>query len=336
MRQAKKSVGAQRGLSRILAVVLTLLFVSTAGLLILPYTETEDTTPVSGSANWMAGLPDETLLSKIVLPGTHDSATQYVQLAYFSRCQSLGIAEQLDAGVRYLDIRLGDPEKSGEALRLMHDLTVRKTGLFGGTLTLDEVLEDCRAFLAQHPSEKVLFAVKHEHGDMSGTDFQRILLDVIQKDESLWLLRDRIPTLGEARGRLVLLRRWEDEAGLGPEAGVPLLWENQSGHADLSLNAVTEDQGGYLLRVQDRYEYGLDDRGTAFTAGLEAPTEEGSVLISFLSTKGMAAYGHPYAFAARLNQRLKAMDPAALRGWIIVDYVSPKLAERIYGVNQGE
>ena len=41
-----------------------------------------------------------------------------------------------------------------------------------------------------------------------------------------------MPTLGQARGKLVLLRRWEDEAGLGARAGLPLLWEDQKGHAD--------------------------------------------------------------------------------------------------------
>ena len=71
---------------------------------LIPAFETVDKTPVEGSADWMSRLSDEKLISEVVLPGTHDSATQYVQLAFFSKCQALSIKEQLEAGFRYLDV----------------------------------------------------------------------------------------------------------------------------------------------------------------------------------------------------------------------------------------
>ena len=127
---------------RLLALVPAALLLVLLGMLVLPLTEGADTTPVSGSADWMAALPDDTPLSALVIPGTHDSATQYVQLAYFSKCQALSVGQQLEAGFRYLDIRLGDAEKGGDYPRLMHGFTNCKTGIFGGTLTLDAVLAD--------------------------------------------------------------------------------------------------------------------------------------------------------------------------------------------------
>lgn len=307
-----------------LGLIAAALVLLVLGMLVLPLTEGADTTPVSGSADWMAALPDEAKLSELTIPGTHDSATKYVQLAYFSKCQALSIGEQLEAGFRYLDIRLGDGE--GAPL-LMHGFTKCKTSLFGGALTLDEVLADCYAFLEAHPTETVLFAVKHEHGDSPDAEMAGTLAETIAARPEAWLLCDTMPTLGESRGRLVLLRRWETGDGL------PLLWADQRGSADVTQNAVLEAQGSYRLWVQDRFEYSTDDKWAAFTAGLDAPTEPGDALLSFLSTKGTSTYGHPYQFAEKLNQRLLGLDSADLRGWIVVDFAAPKLAEHIYSAN---
>ena len=311
---------------RLLALAPAALLLVLLGMLVLPLTEGTDTTPVPGSADWMAALPDDTPLSALVIPGTHDSATQYVQLAYFSKCQALSVGQQLEAGFRYLDIRLGDADKGGLPL-LMHGFTKCKVSAFGSALTLDNALADCYGFLAQHPTETVLFVVKHEHGEKPDAAMAEALENFIGARPYNWLVTDTMPTLGEARGRLVLLRRWEGGDGL------PFLWEDQKGADDVSLNAAVTDEGAYRLWVQDRFEYKAADKWEAFTAGMEAPRAEGDVLLSFLSTKGTAKYGHPYQFAEKLNQKLLALDSASLRGWIAVDFGSPTLAAHIYSAN---
>ncbi|MCR5576122.1 MAG: phosphatidylinositol-specific phospholipase C domain-containing protein [Oscillospiraceae bacterium] len=316
-----------RRIGRTLVMVPVVLLFIVLGMVVLPMTESADTSPVAGSADWMAALPDDTPLSDIVIPGTHDSATQYVQLAYFSKCQVLSVGEQLVAGFRYLDIRLGDADKGADFPRLMHGFTNCKRSLLGGKLYLDEVLADCCAFLAAHPTETVLFAVKHEHGDSPDADMAKALDGFIGARPEYWLVTDEMPTLGEARGKLVLLRRWEEGDGL------PLLWADQKGAADVTQNAVMEEQGSYRLWVQDRFEYGVNDKWDAFTAGLEVPAQAGDAVLSFLSTKGTSTYGHPYQFAEKLNLKLTELDSAALRGWIAVDFGTPALAEHIYRAN---
>ena len=333
MRKRKKRGGGWRAAGRVLAGVLALLLIAALCFFAIPLTENARNTPVPGSADWMAALPDETPLCDIILPGTHDSATQYVQLAFFSKCQSLSIAQQLEAGFRYLDIRLGDTEKGGDYPRLMHGFTNCKTGIFGGTLTLDAVLADCYAFLAQHPTETVIFAVKHEHGDSAVADFQRTLQGFTAAREADWLLTDTLPTLGEARGKLVLLRRWEDEAGLGGESGVPFLWKDQREREDTILAAAEEPQGAFTLFVQDRFKYDADEKWNAFLTGMEAEPADGDVLLSFLSTNGSSAYGHPWKYAKALNPRLMALNDEMLKGWVIVDFATAQLAEKIYSTN---
>ena len=331
MEQTKKKRGAGRVIARILGILLALILCAAAFFLLVPLTERADPTPVAGSADWMSRLDDGLLLSEITLPGTHDSATQYVQLAWFSKCQSNSIGGQLDAGYRYLDIRLG---ADGKQLQLMHGFTKCKTSAFGSSLYLDEVLEQCYAFLDAHPTETVVFAVKQEHGDESVAAFEGLLDAYVQDSPAHWLLTDTIPTLGDARGKLVLMRRYEDEAGLGASAGIPLLWPNQNGYADTSLNTAATDNGSYRLWVQDRYEYNAADKWAAFLAGIEQNgADVGDVAIHFLSTKGTAAYGHPYAFAKDLNAKLAETPSAALSGWIVVDFASAPLASHIYESN---
>ena len=318
-----------RILGFVLAAVLLILLVFWG----IPLTEVGDRSTVNGSADWMAALDDNLPLSSVVLPGTHDSATQYVQLAFFSKCQSMDIAGQLEAGYRYLDIRLA---VDGQSMKLMHGFTSCKNGPmpWAGSLGLEQVLQQCYAFLDNHPSEAIVFAVKQEHGDESVGEFQSVLNSIIEKAPSYWLLTDSIPTLSAARGKLVLMRRYGDEADLGKAAGIPLFWPNQNGSDDTSRNLEMTDQGTYRLWVQDRYEYDAEDKWAAFTAGLQTSSAgEEDVAIHFLSTKGTFAYGHPYSFAKKLNPILAGVPLSDGCGWVIVDFASAPLAAHIYQAN---
>ena len=328
----KRSLGP--ALLRILAGLLALVLLAAALFFGVPLLERGDRSAVPGSADWMAELDDALPLNRITLPGTHDSATQYCQLAFFSKCQGTSISQQLEAGARYLDIRLGVDEHNG-IFKLMHGFTSCKPSAFSlDVLYLDDMLRECYAFLAAHPTETVLFAVKQEHGEESVETFETMLDAYLREHPDYWLLTDTVPTLGEARGKLVLLRRYPDAALLGARAGIPLVWDSQSGYADTRLNVAAEEQGAYTLWVQDRYEYAIEDKWAAFLLGMAESRErrvEGDIALHFLSTKGRAAYGHPYAFARELNRRLA--EQLSFDGWVVLDFLSAPLAERIYAVN---
>ena len=328
----KRNKSKARRLLHLLWVLPLVLLLSLFTLMyIVPAFETADKTAVADSADWMAKLDDALSLGEVTLPGTHDSATNNVQLAFFSKCQALEIGEQLAAGYRYLDIRLG---ADGERLKLMHGFTNCTTSgtPWAGALYLDAVLTQCYDFLKAHPTETVVFAVKQEHGSESVAAFQKLLNSYVQQDPGMWHLSYHIPTVGEARGKLVLMRRYADEANLGSASGIPLLWDKQNGHDDVTQNIASYDNGSYTLSVQDRYEYDTADKWAAFTAGLAAgKTGRDAVSIHFLSTKGTATYGHPYRFAKALNPKL--METGSLSGWIVVDFASATLAQHIYEAN---
>ena len=314
-----------KALGRVIAGILILALLLAAALLIIPLTERVPKAPAADAGDWMAALPDERPVSEIVLPGTHDCASMNAQLGFITKCQALTVGQQLHIGARYLDIRLGIVDG---ALKLFHGFTKCKASPlpWAAQLDLADVLADCYAFLDAHPGETILFAVKQEHGDETAAEFDALMQSYLSQNPDRWLLTETMPTLGQARGKLVLLRRYDG-------AGLSLLWENQNGHDDTARNTVAEENGSYTLWVQDRYEYGAEDKWAAFTAGLETARTDGeNAAVHFLSTKGTLPQGHPWYFAGKLNDRLLETDQP-LRGWIVVDFLTPELAQRIYSAN---
>ncbi len=330
--EIKKKSTAKRLLHLLWIIPALIVLVFGVFMYLIPATETVDREGATGSQDWMARLDDSIPLSSVVLPGTHDSASTNAQLGYITKCQALTIAEQLDAGFRYLDIRLGI---NGTKFKLMHGFTnCTVSGWpWAATLSLDSVLDDCYAFLSAHPSETIVFAVKHEHGSETPEQFEKLLNAYIAEKPDAWLLTDGIPSVGEARGKIFLTRHYEDASMPKPTLGLPCYWQTQNGHDDVSVNAAAHENGKYTLIVQDRYEYDAPDKLNAFRKGLEAvQTDETHLSISFLSTKGSGSFGHPFSYAKKLNPALLSMSER-LSGWIVVDFGSPEIAAHIYQMN---
>lgn len=325
-----------RGLFQRILVLFVLICVGLGILFLLPLTETVDSNGLAQDAGWMAYLPDSTRLNEITIPGTHNSAAEFAQIPFFTKCQGSSIGEQLKAGFRYLDIRLGI-EGETNRMKLMHGaFNCTKNAMPNAeSLYLEEVLESCYQFLEMHPTETILFVVKQEHGDENIATFESVLYSTILKNINSWLLTDTIPTLGEARGKLILFRRYEDEARLGYASGIPFCWAEQSGHGNISLNIEGNPNGSYTLFVQDRYEYNNEDKWNAFVNGMMTGASQirsGNVSLNFLSTKGKLPVGHPYSHAEVLNSSLRNRGEN-IQGWVVLDFGEPYLARLIYKAN---
>lgn len=151
---------------------------------------------VNASSNWMAKLPDSTQLKDISIPGTHDSGARFGLSA--CKNQTWSISSQLDSGIRYFDIR-NRRTKNGFAIH--HGPCFQK-------MTFADVLNDMQAFLASHPNEVILMRVKEEFTAEKGSDsFHSIWENYMQRYSALFVADiGRLPTLGEARGKIVVLR----------------------------------------------------------------------------------------------------------------------------------
>ncbi|MFH8581954.1 phosphatidylinositol-specific phospholipase C [Streptomyces zaomyceticus] len=150
---------------------------------------------------WMGGHGDGTPLQRLTIPGTHDSGARFG--GPWSECQNTTIAQQLDSGIRFLDVRC---RVTGGSFAIHHGVSYQNM-MFG------DVLVACRDFLAAHPSETVLMRVKQEYSSDSDATFRAVFDDYLDHRgwRSLFRVGDTVPSLGEARGKVVLIA---DNGGL--------------------------------------------------------------------------------------------------------------------------
>ncbi|MBW5483084.1 phosphatidylinositol-specific phospholipase C [Streptomyces bambusae] len=159
------------------------------------------TAAAQGTQDWMAGLADGTALQRLTVPGTHDSGALYGGL--YVACQNIGIAQQLGAGIRYLDVRC---RVTGGSFAIHH-------GSFYQNQMFGDVLVACRTFLSAHPTETVLMRVKQEYSGDSDATFRAVFDDYLDRRgwRPLFHIAPTLPALGQARGKVVLLA---DNGGL--------------------------------------------------------------------------------------------------------------------------
>ncbi|MGA5067420.1 phosphatidylinositol-specific phospholipase C [Streptomyces sp. c-19] len=227
---------------------------------------------------WMAAHGDGTALRQLTIPGTHDSGARFGGL--WSECQNTTIAQQLDSGIRFLDIRC---RVTGGSFAIHHGPSYQNM-MFG------DVLVACRDFLAAHPSETVLMRVRQEYSEESDATFRAVFDDYLDGRgwRSLFRIGSGLPLLGEARGRVVLLA---DNGGL---PGVR--W------GDGSLFAVQDDWNALPDAKYPKIE-------AHFRAAVEQP---GRLYVNFTST---SAYLPPRWNSDRLNPRVHGfLDGAAMSG----------------------
>ncbi|KAL1877533.1 hypothetical protein Daus18300_002521 [Diaporthe australafricana] len=238
-------------------------------------------------STWMSKYPDDALLSLMNIPGTHDSATwNYTQatqdaLANFTagdgepiyppevfRCQSASIMASLSAGVRFFDLRFAlDP--TGTKLVFWHS-----QALMSERATVDDVVTAFYYWLDLHPSETVILSFQYEGSTIVNATFdatvQHMIFDILNSTDAAQYIdqtHDVLPTLGAARGKAVLFKRFDlDELPGEYEAALPglhlspSLWEDDSKNSTLTYNTALN----LTAYIEDYYE--PDDLGDNSTA----------------------------------------------------------------------
>ncbi|EJL68001.1 phosphatidylinositol-specific phospholipase C [Chryseobacterium populi] len=171
--------------------------------------------------NWMSHLNGSKKLSELTIPGTHDSGAYNTGLAA-AKCQTMSFTEQLNAGIRFLDVRLkrGYDADKDHVLWVYHGIVDMDISFNGS------VLGFCRQFLSENSSETIIMSVKNESspkGDSDKDKFYNDFMIAISQFPELFYTENRIPTLDEVRGKIVLVRRF----GLGTKPSIGLdLYDN--------------------------------------------------------------------------------------------------------------
>ncbi|TPX11433.1 uncharacterized protein E0L32_007852 [Thyridium curvatum] len=198
---------------------------------------------------WMGALADGYPLTALSIPGTHNSPTCHTALPSV-RCQAVGVREQLDNGVRFMDIRVSASPDSDD-LTLVHSaFPISLTG----NKYLADLLRDCYEFLDANPSEVLLMSLKREGtGKGSDADLSRYLRDryLGGDDARRWYTDPSIPRLGDVRGRIVLVRRFGLDDSMRGEHDGRGWGVDGSSWPD---NCADGTCGSNQIRVQDFYE----------------------------------------------------------------------------------
>ena len=101
--------------------------------------------------SWMRDISDSIPLTELSIPGTHNSGSIDGPFG-FAQTQDLDLPDQLNAGIRFLDIRLAHYQNN---IFVHHDIVHMKK-------SYADVLDICSDFLRHHPAEVIFMSVKDE------------------------------------------------------------------------------------------------------------------------------------------------------------------------------
>lgn len=260
--------------------------------------------------DWMRELPNDMPLSRVSMPGTHDSATfdlwpMPVNWEYLRECgrtQEWDIATQLNCGIRFLDLR---PKSDGW---LYH-------GPMACRLKLEAALHTCISFVEQHGSELLLLRIKdEEQAATSGRDVWNVLKGCAKRWPQLQLRLDCLGwSVGECRGRVLVLQDWQ-----GPV---------------MSVRWTAE-----CLDVQDNWQpTSLADKWTSVKRQFRraSRSKNGQLHINFVSAQALPQYTARY-FADALKPKLAeylSKYPCQSSSIVVMDFPSRELCLLIVRAN---
>lgn len=233
--------------------------------------------------NWMKKLPDYRRLGKVSMPGTHDTASFFG--GDITQTQSISITQQLEAGIRFLDIRIKHEKNKFE---IYHGIQYQYT-------TFDKVLDDITSFLKNNPSEVVLMRVSQAGEEKGNTrSFNDTYKDYLNKYKNFFAYPNKNydPMLCQIRGRILLY----------PTDNIPILQE-----WGLDYNTAFDAQDDYhLVSNWDLYSKWEKIRNHLIKANNTKATKK--IFLNYLSGSGgsfpyFVASGHssPGTNAPRLS-----------------------------------
>lgn len=151
--------------------------------------------PIDELSTWMSMINDDTLVTDIVIPGTHDSGT--MGMNSFAETQDKSYLEQLQRGFRYFDTRV---MYSGGDFYMYHSIK--------GKMKYSQVLSDVKTFLDENPTEFVVLDYQHMDGGKDSVIFDMLeeklgdKLVNVEGDDNIAFIESL--TVGEIRGKCLI------------------------------------------------------------------------------------------------------------------------------------
>ena len=195
--------------------------------------------------DWMSRISDDKLISELSIPGTHDTMAYNPDLKFLNitRTQTISLENQLNIGIRYLDIRLTNQSDRFDinhgAIYLGYNFT--------------DVLETVEEFLNANPSETIVMRLKQEHSNSSLAEMKNLFDKYFEEYRELFWTKDSSnspinPSLAELRGKILVVSEvdsidfslrfkdviLQDYFALGTVYNITDKWDKVRNHLELS------------------------------------------------------------------------------------------------------
>lgn len=239
-------------------------------------------------------------------------------------------------GIRYFDIRLGKGDDPG----IDHGdyYLLKKDAYF---MHLSDVIGYFKTFLNENPTEALIMLVSRGNDEATDESVTTAFAKVMADNPDLFYTSSRVPTLGEVRGKIVLLRRFrlDGDSVSGHTWGLDLTeWDDKiKAHSDSATMCLVQDARGfeaagetgdkepYCTKVyaQDKYKLtGTDKLSWVDNAlkettgrtrnkvdvvdddGANVPVQERCWSINYTSCTGLSHGGNPFTSARVVNEHL--------------------------------
>lgn len=172
---------------------------------------------VANNSHWMSLVDGTKKVSELSIPGTHDTMSFYG--GDITQTQSMSLQNQLDSGVRALDIRV---KYDSGSMGIYHGIVFQHAYLG------QDVFQVITEFLTQNPGETIIMHVQQEEFDNPvGVEFGQALDSLVaQYSVPIWTHNTPNPMLFQLRGKVVMLY-----SNFTPQStsAVPTSWFSTSG-----------------------------------------------------------------------------------------------------------
>ena len=308
-------------------------------------------TAYSYANEWMAGIPDEALLSSINIPATHDTGTagvveDLVPSVSITSCQNLYYDEQLNMGARSFDIRANATKDDASVadVKIVHGGELWQCQEKNGSdLTLQSILNTSLGFLEKHKSETVILTVKSDAGSTIG--LEHAVAEFIEKNKDKVYSGGNIPSMKEARGKIIFLRRFNltknYESSVERAMGFNLTNWDDIKYKDYKYAYKLYDDGKNHVYIQDAYNtygsekwpYILETMKQTTGQDTSHPIEYNSWVFNYTS----CSRGAPLGLTQEINPRLfkdedNCIDNRFL-GTVMLNFIDDPMARLIYETN---
>lgn len=262
---------------------------------------------------WMKNVDDNKLINDLVIPGTHDSGSTHSIFDVAGKCQDMTIINQLNAGVRFLDIRL---QLVKNELKIVHSFVDQD-------LDFVRVLKDINDFINLYNTEFLIVSIKEDNDPKkSEISFEDKVLEELSNFDNI--VFDSLPkTVKDARGKIFILNRFTtQDVGINAYSG----WYDST-----SFELDT-------LYIQDNYsvdsvDIKLEDIKKTFELSMKDPNH---LYLNFTSCYLNNSFPPLYAGtpAKKINKWIiDYLNNNKVKGIIIMDFVTKDLVEQVCEVN---